>query len=54
MPVGLDVGMEKMSGGDRNQDYEGKEKLEGDKRELENVVDGVDKMRKEDDVVGER
>ena len=46
--------MGKISGAVRNQDYEGKGKSEGDKRELENVADGVGKMRKEDDVVGER
>ena len=53
-PVELDMSMGKISGAVRNQDYEGKGKSEGDKRELENVVDGVGKMRKEDDVVGER
>ena len=52
--IELDMGMGKISGAVRNQDYEGKGKSEGDKRELENVVDGVEKMRKEDDVVGER
>ena len=46
--------MGKISGAVRNQDYEDKGKSEVDKRELENVVDGVGKMRKEDDVVGER
>ena len=54
MPVELDMSMGKISGAVRSQDYEGKGKSEGDKRELENVVDGVGKMRKEDDVVGER
>ena len=53
-PVELDTRMGKISGDVRNQDYEGKGKSEGDKRELENVVDGVGKMRKEDDVVCER
>ena len=53
-PVELDMSMGKISGAVRNQDYEGKGKSEGDKRELENVVDGVGKMRKEDDVVCER
>ena len=53
-PVKLDMSMGKISGTVRNQDYEGKGKSVGDKRELENVVDGVGKMRKEDDVVGER
>ena len=53
-PVELDMSMGKISGAVRNQDYEGKGKSEGDKRELENVVDGVGKMRKEDDVVRER
>ena len=53
-PVELDMRMGKISGAVRNQDYEGKGKSEGDKRELENVVDGVGKMRKEDDVVGDR
>ena len=53
-PVELDMSMGKISGAVRNQDYEGKGKSEGDKRELENVVDGVGKMRKEDDVVGDR
>ena len=53
-PVELDMRMGKISGDVRNQDYEGKGKSEGDKRELENVVDGVGKMRKEDDVVSER
>ena len=53
-PVELDMGMGKISGVVRNQDYEGKGKSDGDKRELENVVDGVGKMRKEDDVVRER
>ena len=53
-PVELDMSMGKISGAVRNQDYEGKGKSEGDKRELENVVDGVGKMRKEDDVGGER
>ena len=53
-PVELDMSMGKISGAVLNQDYEGKGKSEGDKRELENVVDGVGKMRKEDDVVGER
>ena len=53
-PVELDTRMGKISGDVRNQDYEGKGKSEGDKRELENVVDGVGKMRKEDDVVGDR
>ena len=53
-PVELDMSMGKISGAVRNQDYEGKGKSEVDKRELENVVDGVGKMRKEDDVVGER
>ena len=53
-PVELDMSMGKISGAVRNQDYEGKGKSEGDKRELENVVDGVGKMRKGDDVVGER
>ena len=53
-PVELDMSMGKISGAVRNQDYERKGKSEGDKRELENVVDGVGKMRKEDDVVGER
>ena len=53
-PVELDMSMGKISGDVRNQDYEGKGKSEGDKRELENVVDGVGKMRKGDDVVGER
>ena len=48
------MSMGKISGAVRNQDYEGKGKSEGDKRELENVVDGVGKMRKEDDVVSER
>ena len=52
--VELDMRMGKISGDVRNQDYEGKGKSEGDKRELENVVDGVGKMRKEDDVVGDR
>ena len=51
-PVELDMSMGKISGAVRNQDYEGKGKSESDKRELENVVDGVGKMRKEDDVVG--
>ena len=53
-PVELDMSMGKISGAVRNQDYEGKGKSEGDKRELENVVDGVGKMRKEDDVVCDR
>ena len=53
-PVKLDMRMGKISGAVRNQDYEGKGKSEGDKRELENVVDVVGKMRKEDDVVCER
>ena len=53
-PVELDMRMGEISGDVRNQDYEGKGKSEGDKRELENVVDGVGKMRKEDDVVGDR
>ena len=53
-PVELDMRMGKISGDVRNQDYEGKGKSEGDKRELENVVDGVGKMRKGDDVVGDR
>ena len=53
-PVELDMSMGKISGAVRNEDYEGKGKSEGDKRELENVVDGVGKMRKEDDVGGER
>ena len=53
-PVELDMSMGKISGAIRNQDYEGKGKSEGDKRELENVVDGVGRMRKEDDVVGDR
>ena len=53
-PVELDMSMGKISGAVRNEDYEGKGKSEGDKRESENVVDGVGKMRKEDDVVGER
>ena len=53
-PVELDMSMGKISGAVRNQDYEGKGKSEGDKRELENVVDGVGKIRREDDVVGER
>ena len=53
-PVELDMSMGQISGAVRNQDYEGKGKSEGDKRELENVVDGVGKMRKEDDVVSER
>ena len=53
-PVELDMSMGKISGAVRNEDYEGKGKSEGDKRELENVVDGVGKMRKEDDVVGDR
>ena len=53
-PVELDMSMGKISGAVRNQDYEGKGKSEGDQRELENVVDGVGKMRKEDDVVGDR
>ena len=53
-PVELDMSMGKISGAVRNQDYEGKGKSEGDKRELENVADGVGKMRKEDDVVSER
>ena len=53
-PVELDMSMGKISGAVRNEDYEGKGKSEGDKRELENVVDGVGKMRKEDDVVSER
>ena len=54
MPVELDMSMGKISGAVRNQDYEGKGKSEGDKLELENVVDGVGEMRKEDDVVGDR
>ena len=53
-PVELDMSMGKISGAVRNEDYEGKGKSEGDKRELENVVDGVGKRRKLDDVVGER
>ena len=53
-PVELDMSMGKISGAVRNQDYEGKGKSEGDKRELENVVEGVGKMRKGDDVVGDR
>ena len=53
-PVKLDMSMVKISGSVLNQDYEGRGKSEGDKRELENVVDGVGKMRKEDDVVGDR
>ena len=53
-PVELDMSMGKISGAVRNQDYEGKGKSEGDKRELENVADGVGKMRKEDDVVCDR
>ena len=53
-PVELDMSMGQISGAVRNQDYEGKGKSEGDKRELENVVDGVGKMRKEDGVVGDR
>ncbi len=44
----------KMSGKDRNQDYEGTEEFGSDKRELENVVDGVGKRRKEGALVGER
>ncbi len=52
--VELNMSTGKISGAVRKQDYEGNGKSEGDKRELENVVDGVDKMRKEDDVVGER
>ena len=52
--VELDMSMGKISGAVRKQDYEGNGKSEGDKRELENVVDGVGKMRKEDDVVSER
>ena len=53
-PVELDMSMGNISGAVRNQDYERKGKSEGDKRELENVVDGVGKMRKEDDVVCDR
>ena len=53
-PVELGMSMWKISGAVRNPDYGGKGKSEGDKRELENVVDGVGKMRKEDDVVGDR
>ena len=53
-PVELDMSMGKISGAVRNQDYEGKGKSEGDKRELENVVDGVGKMCKADYVVCER
>ena len=53
-PVELDMSMVKISGAVRTQDYEGKGKSEGDKRELENVVDGVGKMCKADDVVCER
>ncbi len=53
-PVELDMSMGNISGAVRNQDYEGKGKSEGDKRELENVVNGVGKMRKENDAVGER
>ena len=53
-PVELDMSMGKISGVVRNEDYEGKGKSEDDERELENVRDGVRKMRKEDDVVGER
>ena len=45
------MSMGKGTGGDRNQDSE---KVEGDKRELENVVDGIAKRRKDGDVVGER
>ena len=48
-PVELDMSMGKISGAVRNEDYEGKGKSEGDKRELESVVDGVGKMRKSAD-----
>ena len=54
MSVGLGTSMGKGTGGDRNQDSDGEEKVEGDKRELENVVDGIAKRRKDGDVVGER
>ena len=53
-PVELDMSMGNISGAVRNPDYEGKGKSEDDERELENVRDGVRKMRKEYDVVGER
>ena len=54
MSVGLGMSMGKGTGGDRNEDSDGEEKVEGDKRELENVVDGIAKRRKDGDVVGER
>ena len=54
MSVGLGTSMGKGTGGDQNEDSDGEEKVEGDKRELENVVDGIAKRRKDGDVVGER
>ena len=42
-PVELDMSMGNISGAVQNQNYERKGKSEGDKRELENVVDGVGK-----------
>ena len=54
MAVELGMSMGKISGAVRNHDYGGKGKSEGDKREVENVVEGVGKMRKGDDVVGDR